>query len=229
MTSPHEPLVNACIRGDVATVKRLLVAGANIEGVWRSCTGLMWAAAEGHLPVVELLLTAGANVNTRNEVNYTAILYAAETDQREILLTLLNHGALTDSSVCNRYQETILMLVARQGHTDITERLVRQGDDIHHVNKIGDTALYLAVSNGHAPTVASLIRLGAKVNTANVGGWTPLMMASARGDVDIIEMLLAQGADVTPQNRWGGTALSEAKQSFRSSQAVAMLREAGAD
>ncbi|MGD1948334.1 MAG: ankyrin repeat domain-containing protein [Leptolyngbyaceae cyanobacterium] len=229
MPSTHEPLVNACIRGDIATVKRLLVAGADIEGIWRSCTGLMWAAAEGHLSVVNLLLSAGSNVNARNQVNYTALLYAVEADRREVILTLLDHGAPTDASICNRYEETILLLVARQGHTDIVERLVRQGNDLHHTNKIGDTALYLAVSNGHAPTVASLMRLGANVNTANIGGWTPLMMASARGDIDIIEMLLTQGADVTPQNRWGGTALSEAKQSFRSRQAVAMLREAGAD
>ncbi|ESA36348.1 ankyrin repeat protein [Leptolyngbya sp. Heron Island J] len=229
MPSIHESFVNACIRGDLAVVKQHLVDGADVEGIWRSCTGLMWAAAEGYLPVVELLLQVGANVNTRNEVNYTAILYAAETDQRDIVLTLLDHGAQTDASVCNRYEETILLLMARQGHADIVERLAQRGDNLHHTNKIGDTALYLAVNNGHAPTVASLIKLGANVNTANIGGWTPLMMASARGDIDIIEMLLAQGADVTPTNRWGGTALSEAQQSFRSSQAVAMLRQAGAE
>ncbi len=229
ITSIHEPFVNACIRGDIATVKKLLVEGADVEGIWRSCTGLMWAAAEGHLPIVELLLSVGANVNARNEVDYTAVLYAAESDHRDIVLKLLEHEASTDASVCNRYQETILMLMARQGHADIVERLVERGDDLHHTNKIGDTALYLAVNNGHAPTVASLINLGANVNTANIGGWTPLMMASARGDIDIIEMLLAQGADVTPENRWGGTALSEAKQSFRSNQAVAILRQAGAE
>lgn len=229
LSSIHEPFVNACIRGDLATVKQRLVDGANIEGIWRSCTGLMWAAAEGHLSIVQLLLAVGARVNARNEVGYTAILYAAEADQRDIVLALLDKEAHTDISICNRYQETILLLMARQGHGDIVERLVHQGDDLHHTNKIGDTALYLAVGNGHGPTVASLIRLGARVNTANIGGWTPLMMASARGDIDIIELLLAQGADVSPQNNWGGTALSEAKQSFRSSQAVALLRQAGAE
>lgn len=229
MTSTHEPFVNACIRDDIATVKRLLVEGIDIDGIWRSCTGLMWAAAEGHLQIVELLLSVGASVNIRNVVNYTAILYAAEADQRDIVWRLLDHSASTDPTVCNRYQETILLLMARQGHTDIVEQLVERGDSLHHTNKIGDTALYLAVSNGHAPTVARLIQLGATVNTANIGGWTPLMMASARGDIDIIEILLAHGADTTPQNRWGGTALSEAKQSFRSNQAVALLRQAGAE
>ncbi|MGD1857718.1 MAG: ankyrin repeat domain-containing protein [Leptolyngbyaceae cyanobacterium] len=228
MSNTHEPLVNACIRGELATVKRLLVEGVDIEGIWRSCTGLMWAAAEGHLSIVELLLSVGADVNARNEVNYTAILYGAEADQREIVLALLDHGAQTDSSVCNRYQETILLLMARQGHADIVGQLVQHGDNLHHTNRIGDTALYLAVSNGHAPTVDRLISLGAQVNTANIGGWTPLMMAASRGDIDIMEMLLAQGADASPQNRWGGTALSEAKQSFRANQAVTLLRQSGA-
>ena len=100
MQSTHEPLVSACIRGDLAKVKQLLVEGADIEGVWRSCTGLMWAAAEGHLSIVELLLSVGANVNARNEVRYTAVLYAAEADQRDIVLALLDHSAQTDASIC---------------------------------------------------------------------------------------------------------------------------------
>ena len=40
--------------------------------------------------------------------------------------------------------------------------------------------------------------------------------------------LLSQGADFTPRNKWGATALDEAKKSFRSIAAMALLRAAGA-
>jgi ankyrin repeat protein len=162
----------------------------------------------------------------QNAANFTAIMYAAERGYAEIIHALLDRKA--DIQVRNRYQETLLMSVARFGLTDIVLRLIDLGADPNAVNKIGDTALYLAVDNGQFYVVKALIDRGATVNTANLGGWTPLMMASARADLEIMELLLSQNADVTPRNRWGGSALSEAKQSFRSSQAVTLLRQAGA-
>ncbi len=51
------------------------------------------------------------------------------------------------------------------------------------------------------------------------------MMAAAKGDLVCMELLLDAGADPTPSNNWGGTALSEAKNSFRSREAVALLEQ----
>lgn len=233
MPSLNEDLIRMIIRGDRAAVEALLNQGAEVNTtggvtpVGASNTALMWAATEGYLEIVELLLARGANVNAKNAANYTALMFAAEGDRRNIVALLLDQP-LDSIHDRNHYEETVLMTLARRGQTDLVQRLVGLGAEINARNKIGDTALYLAADNGHSYTVKALAELGAEVNTANLGGWTPLMMAAARGDLETMSILLEQGADVQPKNRWGATALSEARQSFRAAQAAELLIRAGA-
>jgi len=231
-------LIQAAIRGDLAQVKALIERGAdaNAAGSPRSAsaaaaerghTVLMWAVDHGSQAAAQFLVERGADIHRRNSSGYTALMYAVEGDYREIVLWLLDAGA--DLSGSNSWSENLLMMTARTGQADIVRQLIGQGRfDLEQGNRINDTALYIATERGHTPTVKVLIELGAQVNTANIGGWTPLMMASAQGNVDLIELLLGHGADVSPVNRWGATALSEAENSFRASQAIALLKRAGA-
>ncbi|PZO45154.1 MAG: hypothetical protein DCF19_01290 [Pseudanabaena frigida] len=140
-------------------------------------------------------------------------------------VTLLDRNCVSDR---NNFQETVLMTTARHGQTDLVQRLAQMGAELNATNKIGDTALYLAAERGHLYSVKALCELGAEVNTANLGGWTPLMMASALGSIEIVEILLKYKADHRPKNNWNGSALSEARKSFRSNQAVELLIRAGA-
>jgi uncharacterized protein len=235
LPSLNEQLIRAIIRGETATVESLLAQGADanttggVTPVGESNTALMWAATEGYLDIVNLLLKHKAEVGIKNAANYTALMYAAESNYRNVVSVLLNQG---DPSLSihdrNHYGENVLMTMARHGETDLVQRLVSLGAEVNAANNIGDTALYLAVDSEHVYTVKALIDLGAQTNTENLGGWTPLMMASARGDLETMAVLLENGADFRPQNRWGATALSEARKSFRSSQAMELLMRAGA-
>jgi uncharacterized protein len=235
LPSLNEQLIRAIIRGETATVESLLAQGADanttggVTPVGESNTALMWAATEGYLDIVNLLLKHKAEVGVKNVANYTALMYAAESNYRNVVSVLLDQG---DQSLSihdrNHYGETVLMTMARHGETDLVQRLVSLGAEVNATNNIGDTALYLAVDSGHVYTVKALIDLGGQTNTENLGGWTPLMMASARGDLETMAVLLENGADFRPQNRWGATALSEARKSFRSSQATELLMRAGA-
>ena len=61
-----EPPILTCARtGRAAAVRALLADGADIDAVdaWRGQNALMWAAAENHVPVMGLLLEAGAAVD----------------------------------------------------------------------------------------------------------------------------------------------------------------------
>ena len=70
--------------GSVAAVRALLARGANVNATdkFQSATALMWAAAEGHLGVVDVLLKAGADPNLKartSELTTTAPgVYAPE-------------------------------------------------------------------------------------------------------------------------------------------------------
>jgi uncharacterized protein len=238
MSSPPSldaQLIRAIIRGETATVESLLEQGADASTsgggrtpVGESNTALMWAATEGYLDIVNLLLKHKADVNVKNAANYTALMYAVESNYRNVVSVLLDQVDRSSVHDRNHYGETVLMTMARNGETDLVQQLVSLGAEVNATNKIGDTALYLAVDSGHTYTAKALIALGGVVNTENLGGWTPLMMASARGDLETMAILLENSADFRPKNRWGATALSEARKSFRSSQAAELLMRAGA-
>ncbi len=65
--------MTAARTGRVGPVKALLARGAKVDAKERKGqTALMWAAAEGHAAVVELLIKAGADVRARLEVRVHA-------------------------------------------------------------------------------------------------------------------------------------------------------------
>src|SRR5690606_8230073 len=60
---------------------------------WRGQTALMWAAGEGHMNVVQMLVEAGANVRARSKSGYTPLLFAVRNAQVDSIRYLLDHGA----------------------------------------------------------------------------------------------------------------------------------------
>ncbi len=128
MSDLNAQLIRTVIKGDRAGVEALLAQGAevNITGgvtaLGASNTALMWAAGEGYLAIVKLLLDRGAEVNAKNAANYTALMFAAESDYRDVVSVLLDRGATIHDR--NQYNETILMSMSRRGQSDILPKLM---------------------------------------------------------------------------------------------------------
>ena len=83
----------ACAGGNLELARGLLVLGAQINA--RDSHGwdaLMVASCNGHLAVVGLLLSKGADPNSRN-ATYTALSLTAEGDNPEVCLLLISHAA----------------------------------------------------------------------------------------------------------------------------------------
>lgn len=88
-------------------------------------TPLMYAADEGHLEMVKLLLQRGVNVNGLSGFNETALMCAADRGHFEIAEMLLDAGA--DPTVFNDAEEDVFYLAADNGHTLICEMLETYG------------------------------------------------------------------------------------------------------
>lgn len=145
-------------------------------------TPLAYAARRGCLPIVELLIEAGAIADARREPGsgWTPLLHAAAHGHADVLRYLLTHGA--DANV-----------KARAGQTALTEAIL--GPIFHHGRE------------GHRDaTVQVLLVHGANVNLPGRFGWTPLMTAVLRGDAEVARLLLRNGADASVKDDHGHTA-----------------------
>lgn len=79
----------ACIRGDAATVRALIAAGADVDattpdGETMRMTPLMWCTYHGHVEAAAMLLEAGADAGAKNEQGKALLDMSVEAAQPEI-------------------------------------------------------------------------------------------------------------------------------------------------
>lgn len=87
----NNDLFQAILTGNISAAKEAIRVGASpnardAEGDW---TALHWAADGGHLEIVQLLINAGADVDSRDKANHTAE-YRAELNSRGDVADMLN-------------------------------------------------------------------------------------------------------------------------------------------
>ena len=154
------------------------------------------AAREGDIETVRRLLREGADVNAAQGDGMSALHWAAERGDTEMIGVLLYAGAQVGATT--RIGEyTPLHVAARNGHLEATQALLRGGADVGAVtDPSGSTPLHLAALAGSGEVVRALIGAGADPNAAEAE-WaqTPLIFASSWNRVDAIVALIEGGAD----------------------------------
>jgi uncharacterized protein len=208
------PLAEAAKVADARMVKMLLDAGAGVDradengmvrmlldagaGVDRADengqTALMLAIKAGELPIVEMLVKAGANVNAVEAFQrQTPLMWAvtASKNAAEMTRLLLSRGARVE---------------ARALYTDWPNQL--SSEPRGQYRPVGGlTALLYAARNGCAGCVNALIGAGADVNVPTPEGVTPLMISLDNDHNDVAALLLDRGANPHVADWWGRTAL----------------------
>ena len=164
-----DQLLNAASSGDVAQVRRLVDAGANVnaesavvgmseddlrQAGLHGATPLFIAAHGGHVEMAELLVDAGANVNTMS-------------------------GA-----------ETPLMVAAFLGHLQIVNLLIERGADVAISSSQGNAVNY-ATAGGHLEVVRLLVDAGGYEPTT-LNGIRALSVAKTNGHTEIEGLLQAE-------------------------------------
>lgn len=80
------PMHMAAISGDAAIVDLLADAGATVDPQGRDGgTPMMWALSEGKMDVVEKLLELGASPTLKNKAGFSALDYARQVDDKNLL------------------------------------------------------------------------------------------------------------------------------------------------
>jgi ankyrin repeat protein len=150
-------LIRAVMTGDEARVRAVLKKypqAIDASDAWGR-TALHWAAGEGHLHLVELLINAEAEVNAKNKDGDTPLHEAVFRGYDELARFLLSQGAYVNAA--NKAGVTPLHYAAGLGRRSLVELLLDKGAAINARSVGGLTPLSAAVRGRHL-AVAALLR-----------------------------------------------------------------------
>ena len=234
------PLMTAARTGNATTVKLLVAHGAQVAAkeTWRGQDALMWAAAEGHKAVVQVLLELSADVNAKSTQGYTPLMFAVRQGYLEIVELLVAGGA--DFNATQVQGATPLVIAIQNAHWDVAGLLLDKGADPNAAST-GFTPLHLAtqirrpeVLKFATPAstdkldsldvIKSLIAHGADVNARMTKGFiglrtpldmplagaTPFFLAARVADVPVMRLLVEKGADPLLRTQENATPLMAA-------------------
>ena len=95
--------------------------GANVDdrGSKGDLTPLMDAASQGHVDIVRLLMSHGADANAQSACGNSALMYACSAGHEDVVQELLKIGANVEDN--NENGHTPLMEAASAGHVGVAK------------------------------------------------------------------------------------------------------------
>jgi ankyrin repeat protein len=216
--------------GDHAQVTKLLRAGTDVKSADSDgTTALMHSAIESDVRMMKLLIDGGANVNARNALDSTALMYAATNLAKTRLL--LDAGA--DVKVTGKRGATpMIVAVTADRSTPVLKLLIAKGaqpedrlmtpvaqkgdlEAIRYLLSIGvhagdATTLSAAVLGRCEPCVRLLVENGASATGAGPGGSGVLSQTAKTAMPELSQFLLDHGASLDSKDREGFTLLMQA-------------------
>lgn len=220
------PITTAVWHRNAKIVRMLIDAGASVK----FGTGfrlLVDAAEKSTSEIVELLINAGCNVNTKNTGGDTPLTAACKRANVEIVQTLIAADANVNKKGMHEFSPLVAVFYAPK----LNEMLGGHG---------------FAAKDSEIPSkivsiVQILVNAGANCFDRDLQGRTPLMLAVMQGFVEAAKILIAAGADVNsisqPDSKvmvlFRGDGISRTALHFATEagqkDAIALLLEAGAD
>ncbi|KAI9695891.1 MAG: hypothetical protein M1836_006008 [Candelina mexicana] len=212
-TSPEAftPMHLAAYAGLSWLLRKLLSSGHS-SGIRardsRGNTPLIWAAKNGYVLAVQLLLDRGSDVAAQNNEGVTALYWAANNGYASIVEQLLRNGA--NCRPKDKIGWTPLHRAAFNGHTGVIRILLDNNADIEATDSTKWTALMRAATIGSVEVTRLLLSEAANVNVRDMEGCTPLHHAAANGHTEIVKLLLEHGGDLQAKDNESWSVLHHA-------------------
>ena len=189
-------------------------------------TALIRAASSGHVDLVKLLMSRGADPTKANW--YGSVLHcAAEAGQCESIRYLLDSGVNID--LRDDFGRTPLHCATDQRHIFAIELLLDRGADPNARDHEGIMLIHDAAQTGDERLMRRLLRdERVDISATTVRGQTALHCAAIGGHAKIVCMLLDVGVEIDAKDGGRGSALHLAA-SWGREDVVRLLAQAGAN
>ena len=216
------PLYIACEAEQIAVVKLLIKAGANLNTLLQTDNGtitpLSKACTNGNLKMIDLLLKAKADPNLQGKQTLLPLLAAITINHPVIVDTLLKANA--DPNARSKNSVTPLMYACIEGHLEIVRSLLKANANPNVQAVDGSTPLGVTITTDRKhksmsilniyQIIDALLKAGADPGIGDSMNSTPLHMAASTGKTDIVARLLKANANPDIQTTEGATPLHNA-------------------
>ncbi|KAI3326879.1 hypothetical protein HD806DRAFT_374406 [Xylariaceae sp. AK1471] len=194
-------LFSAAIKGHDRVVEALLNGGADVNAKDKEGrSALLFLASEKKTKAkwttdtLGLLHQHGADIEVRDQIERTPLLWAATNSNIELAGFLLENYA--NVAATNNRGRTALHLSVESNDKEHREDMVRlllaYGADPGATSDGGWTPLHNAAQSGYTSVAALLLEAKANVNAELSNGMTPLHWAAFNGFEDTVRLLLTQ-------------------------------------
>jgi ankyrin repeat protein len=167
---------------------------------------LHFASSQGKLPVAELLIKSGADIELANRHGETPIFKAVLNGRTKLLQYFLNQGV--NINKLNNYGESLIHYAVKTKQKEILELLINKGINLKVLDRDGNNLIHQFVSaTEREDDVVFLLKIvplltnrGVQINEKNSLGITPLWKAIENGNSELITGLLQNGSDINEPN-----------------------------
>ncbi len=191
---------SACVLGLKDEVTKFLAADPKLvnapAGRYRQQL-ITIAAINGHVAIVELLLSKGAEI--RPTYDQAPLNAASAHGHLAVVQLLVKKGV--DVNEKDERGDLPLSDAASGGHAEVVQFLLDQKANALAMDYQRDTALHRAAHRGSIASAELLLRAGVPINQKNRSGETPLHKSVANAHVEMSAWLIQKGADVNALTR----------------------------
>lgn len=187
-------------------------------------TALMYAAGSGNVPMAEMLLEKGDDVDKTDVKGRTALAYAAKNGNAEIIRLIRDYGA--DIYLADKDGKQPVVYAIEQGNAEafdlLTDGFMLFGSA---VGRNGKTVLMYAIEGGNVQILRKVMDRGlTTLNKKDRFGRTALMYLVGEGRPDMVRELIQKGANVTARDNNGKTVLMYAAEGTAGVNMVTVLQ-----
>ncbi|EAX97972.1 hypothetical protein TVAG_017440 [Trichomonas vaginalis G3] len=187
--------------------------------------GLIYAVNFNLYSIIDVLVSHGASLDTKDDDDVTLLHRAATWNSKETAQLLISHGADVNAKMKNG--ETPLHFAAKKNSIETLKLLIENGANVNMKCENGRTALHSAAFYNKKESAEILIDSGSDVNFKDLRGKTPLHLAAIKNSHETANLLISRGSEVNIKCDDGKTPLHYAAE-MNSQETVQILISNGA-